>query len=516
MFAVRLNSAPCSEVTFVLRYEELIARQLSKFKHTLSLQPGGIVEDFQARVRVIEEQGVTSTRASDYVLIEPISNKEVVFSYTPTVDQQHDTAYGLARDMVVEYDVNHPIKGTGLFIVNDCFFAQFFSPSGVNPVPVDLVFVIDVSGSMSGRKIRQTIEALETIINQLRLEDKFTMVTFEGRVQTWKRRLVSVQHFRNQAINFAKGLRASGGTNFNGGLQTGAQILKEYADPNNVHLLVILTDGYPTVGVTSTEQILENAEDVLAGTKISLNCLGFGNSLNYNLLERLALNNNGIPRRIYEGGDAALQLEGFFEEISTPILHDLTVNFPDGSVKKSTETKLPILFDSNEFVVAGQFSCDNMSLIENMITVQVTGIGSSAPVTYESTVDTMADTIIAGLKPSTERLSAYLFIQQLLEKKKIAESLEAKQAIKRRALRLSLKYNFVTDLTSLLVVEDRDDTKGPQLPTSGDGRQYDHLGAIISPTSSPIATTFGRIPNGPRALPWIPYLKAQHHIAGAT
>jgi len=137
-----------------------------------------------------------------------------------------------------------------------------------------------------------------------------------------------------------------------------------------------------------------------------------------------------------------------------------------------------------------------MSLIENMITVQVTGIGSSAPVTYESTVDTMADTIIAGLKPSTERLSAYLFIQQLLEKKKIAESLEAKEAIKRRALRLSLKYNFVTDLTSLLVVEDRDDTKGPQSPTSGDGRQYDHLAAIIAPTASPIATTFGRIPNG--------------------
>ena len=80
MFAVRLNSAPCSEVTFVLRYEELIARQLSKFKHTLSLQPGGVVEDVQARVRVIEQQGVTSTHASDYVLIEHVSNKEVVFS----------------------------------------------------------------------------------------------------------------------------------------------------------------------------------------------------------------------------------------------------------------------------------------------------------------------------------------------------------------------------------------------------------------------------------------------------
>jgi len=142
------------------------------------------------------------------------------------------------------HKINIPIfyDHSEFFFPNDCFFAQFFSPSGVNPVPVDLVFVIDLSGSMSGRKIRQTIEALETIINQLRLEDKFTMVTFESRVQTWKRRLVSVQHYRSQAINFAKGLRASGGTNFNGGLQTGARILKEYSDPNNVHLLVLFED----------------------------------------------------------------------------------------------------------------------------------------------------------------------------------------------------------------------------------------------------------------------------------
>ena len=446
----------------------------------------------------MEDQGVTSTHASDFVLLEHISNKEVIFSYTPTVDEQYDTKYGLARDMVVEYDVNHPTNGTGLFVVNDCFFAQFFSPSGVKPVPVDLVFVIDVSGSMSGKKIAQTIDALVTIINQLRLEDRFTMVTFQHYVNVWKRKLVSVRQYRSQAIDFANKLRASGGTNFNGGLQTGAGILKEHADPSNVPLLVILTDGHPTSGVTSTERILENAKWALAGTRISLNCLGFGTYLNYNLLERLALSNNGIPRRIYEGSDAALQLEGFFEEISTPILHDLAVNFPDGSVKTTSETKLPILFDSNEFVVAGQFSCSNVSLTENIISVQVTGVGSSAPVAFESAVDTMADTIIAGLKPSTERLSAYLFIQQLLEKEKIAESLEEREAIERQALSLSLKYNFVTELTSLLVVEDRDDEKDPRLPISGNGPQHDDPG--IAPAAGPIATTFGRIPIGSGAL----------------
>ena len=56
--------------------------------------------------------------------------------------------------------MNHPSQGAGLIVVNDCYFAQFFSPSGVSPIPVDIVFVIDVSGSMGGRKITQARDSL--------------------------------------------------------------------------------------------------------------------------------------------------------------------------------------------------------------------------------------------------------------------------------------------------------------------------------------------------------------------
>ena len=501
---MRLNSAPCSEVTFVLKYEELMVRKLSRFKHTLNLNPGSIVEDFQSRVRVVDEQEVTSLDAPDYVDIERISDFEVVFSYSPSVYQQDDSKHGLARDMVVEYDVKHPAMGAGLFVVDDCYFAQFFSPSGVEPVPVDLVFVIDVSGSMGGRKIHQTKQALKTIINQLRLKDRFTMVTFESRIGIWKREPVSVKHYYSEALQFAQNLRARGGTDFNEGLLTGAEIIKTFGDPDHVPLLVILTDGQPTNGVTSTEDILKNAKEALDGTRVSLNCLGFGNDLNYDLLERLALSNRGVPRRIYEGSDAASQLEGFFEEISVPILHDLVVKFPAGSVQTTSDTKLPILFDSNEFVVAGKFSCDGARPDDDVIAVQVTGMGSSAPITFDSTVDTRVDTIIAGLKPSPERLSAYLLIQQLLEKAKITESLDEKEAIQQRVLTLSLKYNFVTPLTSLLVVESSDPGRDPQPPidtASGAGPLTDDTPPV--PTFGPIATTFGKVPSGTSGLLWI-------------
>ena len=149
MFQIRINTAANSQSIFVLYYEELIVRRLSKYQQIINLNPGSKVQDFRVNVRVIEQQGITFTGASDYVGISRQSPNEVIYSYTSTLAGQSDTTYGLARDMMVEYDVNHPSTGAGLIIVNDCYFAQFFSPSGVEPVPVDIVFIIDVSGSMS-------------------------------------------------------------------------------------------------------------------------------------------------------------------------------------------------------------------------------------------------------------------------------------------------------------------------------------------------------------------------------
>ena len=373
------------------------------------------------------------------------------------MNEQNDASFGLARDMIVEYDVNRPPvsdRNAGLFIVNDCHFAQFFSPSGASRLPVDIVFVIDVSGSMSGRKIEQTREALVTIINQLGTEDRFSMVTFQSTVSNWRNDLVSVSEFRQQGIQFARSLSAGGGTNFDGGVQNGAQILRNEGNVNRVQLLVVLTDGQPTAGVTNPDQIVANARTTLAGTQISLNCLGFGLNLNFELLARLSLANNGIVRRIYEGLDAASQLEGFFEEISQPILRNIIIGYPPNSYESISQTTFPLLFNGSELVVAGKFS-DNLCSSSRTISINVTGTGASNQLVFISQVQTNSETRVVGRKPSTERLAAYLSIQQLIDQITITTDERESAAIKQKAIEQALRYNFVTELTSLIVVEER-------------------------------------------------------------
>ena len=99
-----------------------------------------------------------------------------------------------------------------LQVVNG-YFVHYFSPEGIPPVMKNVVFVIDVSGSMSGTKIQQTREAMETILDQLREGDTFNIVTFQSHINTWQTsQMVPVTPDTiKSAQAFARNLRANGG-----------------------------------------------------------------------------------------------------------------------------------------------------------------------------------------------------------------------------------------------------------------------------------------------------------------
>lgn len=62
------------------------------------------------------------------------------------------------------------------------------------------------------------------------------------------------------------------------------------------------------IGETKTTNIQKNVHSAIAG-KMSLFCLGFGNNVDYSFLDVMSKQNKGLTRRIFEGSDAAVQLE---------------------------------------------------------------------------------------------------------------------------------------------------------------------------------------------------------------
>lgn len=97
--------------------------------------------------------------------------------------------------------------------VVDGYFTHFFAPTGLQPLRKRIVFVLDISGSMSfSRKIEQLKEAMTQILRQLNEEDLFNIVTFETTSRSWSPTMKKATHDNiKQATNFVQNLIAEGG-----------------------------------------------------------------------------------------------------------------------------------------------------------------------------------------------------------------------------------------------------------------------------------------------------------------
>ena len=161
--------------------------------------------------------------------------------------------------------------------------------------------------------------------------------------------------------------------------------------------------------------------------------------------------NNGFARRIYDDSSAALQLRGFYNEIGTPLLSGVNIQYLDGTSNKTslTTNSFENFFDGSEIVVAGEIMDNTVSRFVS----NITGRTANGTVSFDMDVDmreisSEASDDTAGLRDVTRRLWAYLTINDLLRKAKAATNKTDSDSMKKRALELSLKVTLYI-MTSL-------------------------------------------------------------------
>ncbi|KAK5602475.1 hypothetical protein CRENBAI_010956 [Crenichthys baileyi] len=423
-FKTSVTVAAHKKVTFKLTYEELLKRTHGKYELQIHARPMQPVKNFKVDVYIHEKAGISyidvkgglSTKALANAITKTHADKQAWVYFYPTEDQQKTCdscgEQGMNGDLVIVYDVNRN-NGLGDIKTSDGYFVHHFAPSSLPRIPKNVVFVIDQSGSMHGRKMQQTGTALIHILNDLAEDDFFGLLSFNSDIFHWKRELVQATSLNLEgAKKFAQNIIASG-----------AAELEERE--------------------TNLENIQSNVRQAIAG-KFPLYCLGFGFDVNFAFLEKMSLRNSGVARRIYDDSDADLQLKGFYEEVATPLLTDVEMIYVGGT--NLTQTNFSQYYNGSEIVVAGE--------IHNIETFrpQVLAISRKRKVTFVNThgsVDSLAGSVADGL---LQRVWAYLTVKQLLEKELLVSGPE-KEKVKSETLELSLKYNFVTPLTSMVVTK---------------------------------------------------------------
>ncbi|XP_026017029.1 inter-alpha-trypsin inhibitor heavy chain H3-like isoform X1 [Astatotilapia calliptera] len=502
-FKTSVTVAAHKKVTFELTYEELMKRTHGKYELQIHARPMQPVRDFKVDVYIHEEAGINfidvkgglSTKALANAITKTHVNKQAWVYFYPTVAQQTTCdncgEQGMNGDLVIVYDVNRN-NGLGDIKKSAGYFVHHFAPSNLPRISKNVVFVIDKSGSMQGRKIEQTRIALIHILNDLAEDDHFGLITFDGNIFPWKLELVQ-SNSKNveSAKNFARNIQAGGYTDINQALLQGANMLNRHDREGSASILILLTDGQPTKGVTNLEKIQSNVREAVAG-KFPVYCLGFGFDVDFEFLKKMSLQNNGVARRIYVDSDADLQLKGFYEEVATPLLTDVTMIYVGGT--NLTQTNFSQYYNGSEIVVAGQIT-DNDT---ETFTPQVVAISSNRRLVFSDpngiveSGGSVSDDLI-------QRVWAYLTVKQLLDKE-LQLSGPEKEQVKKEALSLSLKYSFVTPLTSMVVTKPLGETihvlhkpKESEAPQRGKppGRQSisRHRGTSTRHRSDNVATT---------------------------
>ncbi|XP_039403070.1 inter-alpha-trypsin inhibitor heavy chain H4 isoform X5 [Mauremys reevesii] len=474
-FHVSVNVASDSKVTFELIYEELLKRQLGKYELLFKVRPKQLVKHFQIDVHIFEPQGINfletdstfMTNELTEALTKVQNETKAHILFKPTIGQQKKSPELeetlLDGDFIIRYDVKRSVSAGDIQIVNG-YFVHYFAPSEMPTFPKNVIFVVDQSGSMSGRKIEQTRDALLKILEDLRPEDHFSLITFNSLVTEWKNTLLQATGQNvESAKRYVKTVMARGGTDINNALLTAANTLDKasYAEilqAHSISMIILLTDGQPTVGVQDVEIIQQNIQKAIKG-KYVLYCLGFGFDVSYKFLEKMALDNGGIARRIYEDSDSDLQLQGFYQEVATPILKDIEIQYPENSILELTQNSFKLFFDGSEIVVAGRI--DNEL---DVLPVEIQAQSHTSNLIFKEEANVREKEKVFQHQKYIfgnfiERLWAYLTIQQLLEKSISAQEEQQKNLQVARALELSIKYSFVTPLTSMVVTKPDDQQK---------------------------------------------------------
>ncbi|KAM6143245.1 LOW QUALITY PROTEIN: inter-alpha-trypsin inhibitor heavy chain H6 [Erethizon dorsatum] len=340
------------------------------------------------------------------------------------------------------------------------YFIHYFAPRGFL-VERNVVFVIDVSGSKFGTKMKQTEKAMSVILSDLQANDYFHIIYFsEVSVKSGSSIQATMQN-SHSAKDYLGHREDDGWTDINAALLEAVSVLKHSNQESGkgpsvgkIPLIIFLTDGETTASVTTSSVILPKVRQV-PGYGVSFYSLAFGGDADFPLLCRLSLENRGGGGGsliIYEDPDVVLQLEGFCEEISVPLLADVHLDDLGSLVGASPWALSSNYFGGSELMVAHQVQPG-----EQELGVHLAARGPEGQPLVDHQSEEATNSSQAFGCPGEPTLNMTCFICQLWAYVSTGELLEAHfhashTTTPAKVLNLSLEYNFVTPLTSVIVV----------------------------------------------------------------
>lgn len=183
-------------------------------------------------------------------------------------------------------------------------------------VPVDLVLVLDRSGSMEGDKLLFAKQAAQRLLAQLRPEDRAAFVSYASDVTVHTGLMPAGQ--ASILTGAVWGVTAEGSTNLDGGLSRALELLAPEARSGRAQRVILLSDGEANVGRTTLEELAPLAS-AAAERGVSLSTVGVGLSFNEALMMGLADSGVGNYHYVKDGQGLAGVFDQEFDRLARTV-----------------------------------------------------------------------------------------------------------------------------------------------------------------------------------------------------
>lgn len=302
---------------------------------TVDLDAGVDIEEIVASHRIVETQSGPTKAHVELASQTTLPNKDFTLDFRVAGET-------LKSNLLTYIDDE---TGQGYFTF------MLYPPAAIDRLerqPLELVFVLDCSGSMNGEPIAQAKDAIIAALDRLTPDDTFQIIRFSNEAsQLGRVPLHATSENRRAAREYVRGLSGTGGTQMIEGIKAALDFPH---DPERLRFVTFLTDGY----IGNEAEILGAIHDRLGDSRIF--SFGVGSSVNRYLLERMA----GVGR----GAVAYLGLEDsgrevmdlFFDRVSHPALIDVDIDWGGMRVSNVYPSELPDLFVGRPVVVTGKFT----------------------------------------------------------------------------------------------------------------------------------------------------------------
>jgi Ca-activated chloride channel family protein len=193
--------------------------------------------------------------------------------------------------------------------------------------PVDMVVVLDRSGSMQGEKIRQAKKSLLSLINMLSPQDRLALVSYADNVQTHANLLkinTTNRFLLQSAVNT---IRTGGGTNLSSGLQQGIAIMQRSLAAGRSGSIILVSDGLANRGITDPQN-LGRIATAAQKHEFGISTVGVGFDFNEQLMTTIADQGAGKYYFLDEPEKFAEILHNEFEHARMTVASNISVEIP--------------------------------------------------------------------------------------------------------------------------------------------------------------------------------------------